>query len=344
MALHLKRRAKALTYLNGTMTPKLEHLGVRCPVMSPNILVATWSDGVLTSTGNTVHRELAGQSVIGLAPDGQGAALVIVDKHSLRRRAADGAWQTIANSESDLSCCVAAKGVLYVGTDDARVLRVTANGELEPLEAFDVMSGREKWYAGTALVDGRVLGPPLGIRSMSATSDGALLANVHVGGIPRSVDGGRTWQPTIDIESDVHEVCAHPTAPNLVIAAAAVGLCISRDGGSTWIVEHQGLHALHCSAVAFAGNDMLVSAATDPFAAEGAVYRRAIDGDGPLLPLGEGLPRWLDGGVDTGSIAARGSAVAIADRTGNLHVSEDAGRSWARSSNMFPGASSVFIY
>ena len=63
-------------------------------------------------------------------------------------------------------------------------------------------------------------------------ADGSvLLANVHVGGIPRSTDGGVTWQPTIDVDSDVHEVRAHPHRSGVVMAAAAIGLCASRDGG-----------------------------------------------------------------------------------------------------------------
>jgi len=71
---------------------------------------------------------------------------------------------------------------------------------------------------------------------MAATSDGAvLLVNVHVGGVPRSTDSGLTWRPPIDINSDVHQVCAHPTRPDIVIAAA--GLCISRDAGATWTIE-----------------------------------------------------------------------------------------------------------
>jgi hypothetical protein len=313
--------------------------------MTPTVLVATWRDGLFTVIGKTVHQKLAGQSVRGLAPDGHGAAIAIVDSRSLCRRTPDGKWHTIANSRLDLSCCVAANGAIYVGTDDARVLRVAAGGDLEPLPGFDATPGREKWYAGAALIDGRLVGPPLGIRSMSATCDGAVLfANVHVGGIPRSVDGGVTWQSTIDIESDVHEVCSHPTRSNIVIAAAAVGLCISRDGGSTWIVEHQGLHALYCSAVAFVGDDMLVAAATDHFAAQGAVYRRSMDCDGPILPVGGGLPLWIDGITDTGNIAVRGLAVAVPDRAGNLYLSEDAGRTWSRGSNNLPAPSSLFIY
>jgi hypothetical protein len=94
---------------------------------------------------------------------------------------------------------------------------------LDPVEAFDSVAGRDTWYAGSAIVDGRRLGPPLNIRSVAANANGGVLfANVHVGGIPRSTDGGMTWQPTIDIDSDVHEVCAHQADPDIVIAASAV--------------------------------------------------------------------------------------------------------------------------
>jgi len=178
---------------------------------------------------------------------------------------------------------------------------------------------------------------------MTATLDGVLLANVHVGGVPRSVDGGATWAPTIDVASDVHEVRAHPSRAGVVMAAAAVGLCTSRDGGATWEVEQAGLHALHCSAVAFAGDDVLVSAATNPFAPQGAIYRRRVDGPGPLTLVGNGLPAWIDGRADTGCIAARGGAAAVCDRGGNLYVSADAGHTWSRQARGLPTPSSVLI-
>jgi photosystem II stability/assembly factor-like uncharacterized protein len=234
--------------------------------------------------------------------------------------------------------------VIYIGTDDARVLRVNANGKIDQLGGFDAMAGRDTWYAGSALINGQLVGPPLGIRSITASSDGTvLLANVHVGGIPRSTDGGVSWQPTIDVDSDVHEVCAHPIHPDIVIAAAAIGLCISRDRGATWTVEQEGLHASYCSAVAFSGNHILVSASADHFATQGAVYRRPMDGHSPLVPVGGGLPRWIDGIADTGCIATRASTLAVADKAGNLYVSADAGRTWSRRANSPSTPSSVLI-
>jgi hypothetical protein len=297
---------------------------------TPSILVATWDKGLFSVTGKMVHQELANQSVRSLVDDGQGGVLAIVGGHSLCRRRSDGEWTTIARTELDLSCCVPIGNVVFVGTDDARILRVDPDGAQQCLTGFDAIAGRDRWYAGSAIVDGKRMGPPLGIRSMAATCDGAvLLANVHVGGIPRSTDAGLTWRPTIDIESDVHQVCAHPTRPDIVIAAAAVGLCMSRDAGATWTIEQQGLHAHHCSAVAFGRNDIFVSAATDPFAKQGAVYRRPIDGNGPLLPLGGGMPKWIDGKADTHCIATRDSMAAVIDWSGRLYVSHDDGATWS---------------
>ena len=151
-----------------------------------------------------------------------------------------------------------------------------------------------------------------------------------------------TWQPTIEVDSDVHEVCAHPVHPRTIIAAAAIGLCISRDGGATWTVEQDGLHASYCSAVAFSEKDILVSAATDHFASRGAVYRRPLDGQGPLQPV-RGLPRWLGGIVDTGCIATLGSALAVADATGNLYTSADDGGSWQHRDSGLPMISRVLL-
>jgi hypothetical protein len=308
------------------------------------VLVATWHDGLFLVSGETHHHELGTQSVRALAPDGQGGALAIVNGRSLRQRAVDGVWSTIATTELGLACCAAVGDVIYVGTDDARVLRVGADGGLEQLRGFDAVPGRETWYAGSAVINGQRVGPPLGIRSITATPDGAvLLANVHVGGVPRSTDGGVTWQPTIDVDSDVHEVRAHPNRQGVVMAAAAVGLCTSRDGGLTWQVEHEGLHASYCSAVAFAGDDVLVSASADHFAAQGAIYRRRVDGHDSLIAIGGGLPAWTDGIVDTGCIGTRASVVALADRKGNLYLSADTGRSWSRRASGLPPPSSVLI-
>jgi hypothetical protein len=307
--------------------------------------VATWRDGLFAVTGDQRTQEIANQSVRGLAPDGRGGALAIVDQHSLRRRAPGGEWATVAASEFELSCCMTVRDTIYVGTDDARMLRLShGGGVLEPIDGFHGVAGRDAWFAGSAIVNGQRVGPPLGIRSVAANSNGSILfANVHVGGIPRSMDDARTWQPTIDINCDVHEVRAHPANPEIVVAAAAVGLCISRDSGATWIIERDGLHAPYCSAVAFSGDDIILSASTDHFAAEGRIYRRPVKPDGALVAVEGGMPAWIEGIADTGCIAANGSSIAVADRVGNLYVSDDFGRTWSGRSTGLPTPSGVLI-
>ena len=45
--------------------------------------------------------------------------------------------------------------IIYVGTEDALVLRVSAAGQIEHLRGFEGVAGREKWYAGSAVIDGK---------------------------------------------------------------------------------------------------------------------------------------------------------------------------------------------
>ena len=311
----------------------------------PTILVATWSDGLFAITGDKRTQEIAKQRVRGLAPDGRGGALAIVGQHSLRRRAPSGEWATVATSEFELSCCMAVRDAIYVGTDDARMLRLShGGGVLDPIDGFDNIAGRDAWFAGSAIVNGQRLGPPLGIRSVAANSNGSILfANVHVGGIPRSMNGGRTWQPTIDINSDVHEVRAHQADPDIVVAASAIGLCMSHDAGATWTIERDGLNAPYCSAVAFSGDDILVSASTDHFATQGRIYRRPVRPNGDMVAVENGLPNWINGIADTGCIATNGSTIAVVDNGGTLYLSTEFGRAWSRSCSDLPAPSSVLI-
>ncbi len=184
--------------------------------------------------------------------------------------------------------------------------------------ATRIVPGRDTWYAGSAIVDGKRMGPPLGIRSI-------------------------TWQPTIDIDSDVHQVCAHPTRPDIVMAAAGAGLCMSRDAGATWTIELRGFRSHHCYAVAFGRNDLFVAAAADPFTAQGAVYRRPIDSNDPLQPLGGDMSKWIDGNTDTNCIATRDSMVAVIDRSGRLYVSHDDGASWSSLADRLTAPSGLHI-
>jgi hypothetical protein len=69
-------------------------------VATPTVLVATWGDGLFVVGGETSTQDFVHQSVRALAPDGHGGAVAIVNGHSLRWRAPDGVWTTIAKTSS----------------------------------------------------------------------------------------------------------------------------------------------------------------------------------------------------------------------------------------------------
>lgn len=276
-----------------------------------SVLVAT-TDGyhIFTSKGQHLT-SLEGHALTAFAPGHDGSWLGVVDWHELWQHAPDGTWTTLARSDSGLTWPLAAGDGVFVGTDDARLLRL-AGGELVPLPGFDEAPGRDGWHQ---------VGSPLCVRSASATADGrTILVNVHVGGIPRSTDGGATWHPTIAVDADVHQVLAHPAEPSIVAAAASVGLCRSADGGATWTTSDDGMHASYARAVAFVGDDVLVSASDGPFTTRSALYRAPVAGGAARKVVG-GLPEWLSGNVDTGCLAANAKQVALADGAGNVWAS-----------------------
>ena len=242
-------------------------------------------------------------------------------------------WYQIASIEG-LTCAQPVDGAAVVGTAGAHLLHA-GTGELEPLLSFDDMRGRDDWHA----VGSR---EPY-VRSLTATVEGVLLANVHVGGIPRSIDGGATWEPTIDVDADVHQVRAHPERPELAIAAAAVGACRSEDGGATWRVETAGLHATYCRAVALADDVMFVSASTGPRTEQGALYRRAIDSDGPFERCTDGLPEWQPHNIDTGCVDTDGARVVFGGADGVVYGSDDAGRAWRVLAEGLPHITAIAI-
>ncbi len=308
----------------------------------PTVIVSSWSDG-LVALGGAAARQFRGSRAWSLNSDGAGGAYAIVGSREVWRWTPAGAWRRAAVADADIACCLKFGDRLLAGAEDLRLLEF-ANGRCIQLEDFAATPGRESWYAGSALVDGRIVGPPLGVRTLSATCDGAaLLSNVHVGGIPRSTDGGATWLPTIDIDTDVHQVLGHPAQPEIVAAASAAGLCLSRDGGESWSVTAEGLHAPYSLAVALTEDWVYLSCSTDHFSSDGAIYRRRIESDGALEPCGGGLPERLQGIVDTGCIHARGDDLAIVDRGGSLYGSRDAGRSWSLWERGLPSPSGVLI-
>jgi photosystem II stability/assembly factor-like uncharacterized protein len=162
-----------------------------------------------------------------------------------------------------------------------------------------------------------------------------LYVNVHVGGIARSSDGGGSWEPTIDIHSDVHQVLFDP-ASGLVLAASARGLAFSDNGGKSWQFHTAGLQGTYLRAVAVAGETLLVSASTGPSTRRAAVYRRPLKSEEPFQRCQAGLPQWFSDNIDTFCLAASGSWAAFGTSAGSVFLSQDEGRSWTLAAEGLP--------
>lgn len=283
------------------------------------MLVATGDGVVPILDGVPAAVELGGRRVDGLARR-RDEWLAVADTHTVVHRRNDGTWTELATAEQRLTCVLPAPGGAWCGTRDGRLLRLL-DGRFAPNDTFDAVEGRESWHA----VGSRL---PY-VRSITATADDrALLASIHVGGIPRSGNGGASWKPTIDPDADVHQVRAHPSDPGLVLAAAAIGLGVSRDAGATWEVATNGLHATYLRAVAYTQDAALVSACDGPFGEKGALYRWDTLAGGQLVRVADGLPEWLAGNVDTAKLDADSTAAAFADADA-IYASNDGGRAWS---------------
>ena len=225
-------------------------------------------------------------------------------------------WVEIGNA-GGLLCAVDAPGGVIVGTEGAHLLRHTAAG-LELIRSFDAIDGRDDWHTPWG-------GPPE-VRSLACTPDNVLFANVHVGGIARSDDGGRTWNPMVDIKHDVHQVRSARGRDDLIVAASAIGLLISFDAGVTWRVHALGLHATYCRSVAVSDEAIFISASEGPRGHQSAVYRTNIDATDEF----ERVTDWIDGNVDSNALDARGGQAAFGTPRGEVFESLDSGVTWTR--------------
>ena len=203
---------------------------------------------------------------------------------------------------------------VWIGASEARLYALERGAVMED-EFFAIAPGRDTWHTPWG-------GPPE-VRSMTIDADRTLYVNVHVGGILRYDDSGVV--PTLDIESDVHQVAAHPELQGAIFAASAWGLAHSHNGHD-FDFRSEGLHAPYCRAVVVLEERVLVSASTGPRSSQGRLYRTDL-WEGPFTPVTEGLPEWFGDNLDTHCLVARNGSVfaAVGD---TIWRSEDEGDTW----------------
>jgi hypothetical protein len=284
---------------------------------------------LIDGSGSSVPAQLVDRSVTAVARDAS-ELWAIVDRSELWH-APERDWRRVATLEGHEATCVAMTDAVHVGSSEARLFRLT-DGALEPVAAFDDADGRSDWYTPWG-------GPPA-TRSISEWGDDVYVS-VHVGGIMHTGDQGRTWNPTIDIDADVHQVA---TTKELVLAACATGLASSMDRGATWTMRSEGLEAAYSRAVVVCGDAVLVSASNGPRGGRAGIYRGDIAG-GAFERCTTGLPEWFDDNVDTFWLDALndGSFAAFGTSEGRLFGSDDAGSTWYELAAGLPSLQHVLV-
>jgi hypothetical protein len=280
---------------------------------------------VTAFTGHAVHR---------LARDGD-VWWALVDGNAIWRAGGDvrpdgwepDGWEKVVTTAGfELRCILPTTIGLLAGTSDGRVARVDGH-DLVPLEGFDHVEGRDRWWQVGDL------DAVANTRSLAQAPDGTLYANIHVGGIYRSRDLGTSWEPTIDQETDVHEVRA--LADGTVVAATGMaGLCVSKDAGDNWDSVTDGLPTSSGWGLPYArcvvawGDVVLLTASNGPQSDEAGVYRGHLFGTERLERCRGGLPPAFRDNIDTGCLSAGDGVAAFGTTDGTVFATRDLGESW----------------
>ena len=291
------------------------------------VLVGT-ADGLheLSPDGTRGEAWHPGREVSYVAPEGW-ELWAILDGREVWHTAGIDWWVHVGDLPDGLrgNCIADTRAGVIVGTSEARLFRVAGEG-LEPVGAFDDAPGRDGWYTPWG-------GPP---DTRSITEDGdTVYVNVHVGGVLRSLDRGETWEPTIDVDADVHKVWA---TRERVFAPCARGLAVSENRGDEWSMRTEGLHANYCRGVAVTGDTVLVSASDGPRGARSAVYRGAAK-DGPL----ERCTDFFDRNVDSAWLDATDELAAFGTEDGRVFTSNDEGATWNEIASGLPAVGRVLV-
>lgn len=164
-----------------------------------------------------------------------------------------------------------------------------------------------------------------------------LFVGIELGGVMRSLDGGRTWEDRkAGGQHDAHTLRTHPQAPGRVYEVAGGGYAQSDDAGASWRRDDAGLRHRYTWGLAVDPADpetIVISAADGPRqahdagAAESYLYRRSA-GEA-WQAVGDGLPG--PRGRRTLVLAANAAephAFYAATREGQVYRSADAGRTW----------------
>ncbi len=280
---------------------------------------------------STQQLELEGNAITALAVEGT-QVWAIANCQTIWHYSSEGKWLSVGSRNNfRLNCLLPVDKTVLVGTSDAHLIQIS-DENIQNLDNFDQAEGRGDWYTPWG-------GAP-DVRSLAVSSLGDLYVNVHVGGILRSSDQGQSWQPTINLHADVHEVRTMADYPNLVLAATDEGFAWSEDQGESWQFDRANLHATYARVIAVCHESeaamILMSVSLGPRGDKAALYRRPLQQPGTFQKCHQGLPEWLSDNINTGCLATWGSWAMFGTRAGQIFCSNNAGLTWEEIASDLP--------
>jgi photosystem II stability/assembly factor-like uncharacterized protein len=249
-------------------------------------------------------------------------------------------------------------GRIYIGTEPGGLFQSDDNGE-----SFQLVRGlwdhpsRDNWFGG-----GRDK-PGLCALVIDPRDSDHLYADISVGGVFESRDGGASWEPRNkglnacylpdpypEVGHDPHFLAASPSNPDVLWQQNHCGVFRSVDGGANWTdISQPGGPVFFGFPIAVDAQDehtaWVVPAVSDEYrmAIDGALcVGRTEDGGRTWTALRDGLPQ--ENCFDVAyrhALDIRGDQLVFGTTTGNLFISEDRGDSWTGLGSHFPPIYSV---